>query len=67
MFVWVKHQIKQYILTEYNQLKCVHLDNVFYDPSCKLSLAIIWEYTQSRKEDSSWSLEYSLTDYIKEP
>ena len=53
MFVWVKNQIKQYILTEYNQLKGVHLDNVFCDPSCKLSLAIIWEYTQSRKEDSS--------------
>ena len=35
--MWAENQIKQYLLIEYNQRKCVHLDNVFYDPFSKLS------------------------------
>ena len=35
--MWFENQIKQYLLTEYNQGKCVHLDTVFFDPSSKLS------------------------------
>lgn len=52
MIMWLGNQIEP-ILIEYDKLKCAYYDDFFLMILLLNCLAIIWECTQSREQDSS--------------